>query len=128
MLVALLVAALPSAAQERRWVTSDRAMLREPDPNLDTFCKETIPGEAANGLRAPSTLQEFRPWLERLKKEKPAVAKCYDPGTPIRPGTTATILDSDTGCGITFRRVRLADGRVGCVSEEYLGTKPPAFH
>ena len=125
---AVVLAADSSQAQQedRRWVVGDHATLRAPDPLLDAFCKQAVPVEAANGLAAPNTSEQFGPWLARLKTEKPAIAKCYDPGIPLRPGSAVMLLDSNDGCGGAAQRVRLADGRIGCVYADFLSVKPPS--
>lgn len=128
-LAVVLAIAGSSRAQEgeRRWVVGDRATLRAPDPGLDAFCKQAVPVEAASGLAAPNTPEQFRPWLARLKTEKPAIAKCYDPGPPLRSGSVVTLLDSNEGCGGSSLRVRLqADNRIGCVYADFLSNKPPS--
>ena len=128
LILGLVVLAAESRAQEeaiRRWVVGEHATLRAPDPKLDAFCKETIPVEAASGLAAPNTPEKFGPWLARLKTEKPAIARCYDPGPPIKLGSVVTLLDSNEGCGSASINVRLDDNRVGCVYADYLSNKPP---
>jgi len=125
-----VIAAVSGAARAqeeviRRWVVDERATLRAPDPKLDAFCKEAIPVEAANGLSAPNTPDKFTPWLAHLKTQKPEIAKCYDPGPPIKMGSVVTLFDSNEGCGGASIRVRLDDNRVGCVYADYLSNKPP---
>lgn len=113
------------AAQPRRWVVGSEARLRQSDPGLRSFCEKMVPMKATLGMKAPAKGESFDSWLANLKGGDPELAKCFDPGEVIPVGTAGTILDARETCGSSAVRLRLQDGRIGCINGDFLSDERP---